>query len=62
MTKQISDPNLAILQEEAFHYIKTIGLSEKMHFSLISHTGAKNVWYEKDRLWKQFKYSLFWIQ
>ena len=51
MAKQIQSTSFDILQEKVFQHMKFSSTGEKTHFSLITHTGATNPWYEKEGLW-----------
>jgi hypothetical protein len=61
MAKQISSSALTIFQEKAFKHMTYSSTGDKTHFSLITRTGAHNPWYEKEGLWKQYCFSLFWF-
>ena len=54
MAKQIHNPALNILQTKAFQHMKFSSTGDKTHFTLVTHTGANNPWYQKEGFWKQY--------
>ena len=54
MAKTIASNNLITFQTKAHEHMAHSSTGVKTHFSLITRTDARNPWYEKEGIWKQY--------